>query len=571
MIEFEKLIYKNILSTGNHPIEINFRNNERMLIIGHNGAGKSTILSAMSFCLFGKDFRGLPKAKIVNSINQKGTYTECHFKVGSDRYIVKRGIKPDIFEISKNGKDLDKEGNSRYHQKLLEDYILKRSFNTFKQIDVLGSNNYVPFMKLDAPKRREMVENMISLTIFADMKEKHKERVSENKIAISSMINSIEMKRKEISVLEEIFANAKKDKEQSEFAIRSKITPLEAENEETLLKIEKLESLSSELQKKVARKSEITDMMPKISSKISFLQSKKKEMGDNLRFFEHTETCPTCTQKMTSSMKSNNVTKISNNIAEIEKQLKDMNEKNEKTLQMYQKICKIEDDLKNAEKTLNTYQGTVSKNKSVIKSLLSEIEDSQTSVDSVSDISEKINAGKADLDSFISKEKQLRLDAEVLAISGSLLKDDGMKSAIIKKNIPFINLKINEYLQSMNFYVQFELDENFKETIRSRYRDVFTYENFSEGEKQRIDLAILFAWRDLAKRRNTSPSNILILDETFDSSMDESGVDDLINILYNFKDTNVIVISHKESTHEKFDRVLQFSKVKNFTEMKEIK
>ena len=568
MITFETLSYKNFLSTGDKTTVIDLNRSTATLVIGANGAGKSTMLDALSFALFGKPHRNINKPQLVNSINGKGCEVEVTFSVGNNQYKVWRGIRPGGFKIYQNGKLLNQESHSRDYQKVLESNILKLNHKSFHQVVVLGSSSFIPFMQLPTAQRRGVIEDLLDIGIFTKMNVLTKDRYSKLKNDLMNTINeinilteSIRLKKKHIDELKAIdLKNSVKN--------TKKIKSLKDEKE-------LLEKRNTELQE------EFDEKWPELSSLIGEATEGRKNIGfekntcnhdlkslmKQSKFFEENNQCPTCDQTISDKLKASKKSGIKESASVIQGTLESL-EKDDFSLR------KTLDSLDVKKKNLDKLRTDIRMNEGTIQHCMNQAESLESSDAIVSvDTSESENELKQDQDSIVDlgkrQQSQNHVKTYIEAIF-ELLKDTGIKTKIIREYLPVMNKLINQYLQILDFFVSFNLDDSFNETIKSRHRDDFSYDSFSEGEKQRIDLALLFAWRQIAKMKNSANTNLLILDETFDSSMDADGVDNLLKILFTLRDdSNVFVISHKQDLLEgKFPAKIEFEKVRNFSGIK---
>ena len=565
MIIFEKLRYKNFLSTGNKQIEIDLNNASATLVVGSNGAGKSTMLDALSFGLFGKPHRNINKTQLVNSINNKATEVEVEFKIGPNNFRVSRGIKPTRFEVYQNGNLLNQESHSRDYQKILENNILKLNHKSFHQVVVLGSSNFVPFMQLPSHQRRTVIEDLLDIGVFTTMNTLVKERSAKLKqqiIKTQSDIRiceeSIRLQKNHIKQLQQIDLNQATKNQK------------------------KIDELDSEKELLIKRNEEIhdnyTEKEPYLSGDIKAVSTKEKTVSSELReneftvkglikkdkFLADNEVCPTCSQAIDSDFAASERNKLK--------------EESDKYLKEISKLGVIKNELIRELKEIKEKHSLLTSTLSDIRINDSTIANIDAQVKRLSSVEEtqSIDTTKAERELNTQNENfkelsktstgQTSIKAYIDAIF-ELLKDTGIKTKVIRQYLPVMNKLINQYLQILDFFVSFTLDESFNETIKSRYRDEFSYASFSEGEKQRIDLALLFSWRQVARMKNSANTNLLMLDETFDSSLDAEGVDNLLKILYTLKkDTNVFIISHKQDMLDgKFPAKLTFSKQNNFS------
>ena len=571
MIEFKTIKWKNLLSTGNNFTEVNLNGHERTLIVGENGSGKSTILDALCFSLFSKPFRKINKSQLVNTVNCGDCKVELEFRIGKIEWKVVRGIKPNVFEIYKNGTLLDQSSATNDQQKWLEQNVLKMNYKSFTQIVVLGSSTFVPFMQLSAPGRRDVIEDILDIRIFSTMNLILKERIKVNKEEVFDVENAMSLLKDKVTVQKTLIEDLRKQSQSNVSHWNENIESLKQQiakaEEEIELDMREVDSLTFEL-------SEGEDPTERIQSlrdfKVKF-NSKIKDLTKEIKFFKGNASCPTCHQDIKVDLRDtmvstdeDKVTKLNEALDKIAKEHKlldkDLTERNEISTLIKESQIKIKQSLSDINwKTKK------------IKEIEKEIESIKTDDGSVDKEKDKllkiIQQGREKeilRKEVINKREDLKMVSE-------FLKDGGVKSSIIRKYLPVMNDLINKYLQKLEFYVNFNLDDMFNETIKSRFRDEFSYASFSEGEKMRIDLALLFTWREIAKLKNSVNTNILILDEIFDSSLDNNGTQDFMKILYNITDgNNVFVISHKgEQIVDKFDNVIEFSKYKNFSKPKQ--
>ena len=572
MIKFETLRWKNFLSTGNYFNEINFLDSSTNLIVGENGAGKSTMLDALSFALFGKAHRKITKNQLINTINNKDCVTEVTFSVNTVQYRVVRGIKPAKFEIWKDGSMINQSSHAREYQDILEKNVFQMSHKSFHQIVVLGSSSFVPFMQLNSTSRRDVIEDLLDINIFSKMNMLLKEKTSLLKGELENNTHSIEVvktkinaQKKYIRDLTAINTQHRKDKEGEISEFQTEIEELNAVNS-TLS-----ETVNSLLPTITDSLSTVRENKQKLDQYYAQFKTQVKTVVKEAKFFDENEHCPTCDQDIAE---------------ELRKEKKDSATAKAKGLKTTMDEAEIqrkiyEDDIVSLESRMSECladQNTLHNNNQTIIRLQRSIDKLRTDLNDMADSSGDMGQANSDLSELDSELHQRTDEKYVLnekasynRIAGELLRDTGIKTKIIRQYIPVINELTNKYLQILDFFVHFELDDSFSETIRSRYRDTFSYDSFSEGEKQRIDLSLLFTWRQIAKMKNSVSTNLLILDETFDSSLDGEGVDNLMKIIDTLKeDTNVFVISHKtelEDAH--FERKLTFVKDKNFSRMKE--
>ena len=573
MIRFQTLKWKNFLSTGDYYNEINFLDSSTNLIVGENGAGKSTMLDALSFALFGKAHRKITKNQLVNTINNKGCVTEVTFTVNSIQYRVVRGIKPAKFEIWKDGTMINQSSHAREYQEILEKNVLQMSHKSFHQIVVLGSSSFVPFMQLNSTSRRDVIEDLLDINIFSKMNTILKEKTSLLKGELENNNHSIEVvktkinaQKKYIRDLTAINTQHRKDKESEIAELQSEIAELNATN------VDLSETVNHLLPSITTNLNTVRGSKEKLDQYYAQFKSQVKSVVKEAKFFDDNEHCPTCDQDIADDLRKEKKDAATAKA----KELKSAMEQAELQQKKYQEeIVGLEDQMASCladQNTLNNNNQTISRLQRSISKIQKDLQDMTDSDGDMGQANTDLTKLDSELheltgDKFILNEK-----ASYNRIASELLRDTGIKTKIIRQYVPVINELTNKYLQILDFFVHFELDDSFNETIRSRYRDTFSYDSFSEGEKQRIDLSLLFTWRQIAKMKNSVSTNLLILDETFDSSLDGEGVDNLMKIIDTLKeDTNVFVISHKtelEDAH--FERKLTFIKDKNFSRMREI-
>jgi DNA repair exonuclease SbcCD ATPase subunit len=571
MILFKKIKYKNFLATGNTPIEIDLDSHKSTLIVGTNGAGKSTIIEAIVFALFNKSFRKVNKNQLINSINGSDCSVEVDFTIGTTDWKVVRGMKPNIFEIYRNGKILDQSSATTDQQKWLEQQVLKLNYKSFTQIVILGASTFVPFMQLPAAHRREIIEDLLDIKIFSTMHVIIKDRIKTTNDQMKNLEKDIEIIKEKVSIQKKYLDNLKDHSTKSIEQKENKIKELNIEIENNTIDIE---NLSLEVEKKNEEYSKLQSVDKKIKELAKFqikFTGKKRDHENYKKFFEENHVCPQCNQDITDDIKHLHIEQNNNHITKLEDALSKLDTEIEEAEKKLDRKNEITKEIQTLTSQVNSYYNSNNQLHRIIHDIEKEIVD-------ILNNNDNINQEKSKLDVYISegikaseKLSEYKNDKSNLDVLNNLLKDGGIKSQIIKKYLPVMNQLINKYLQSMDFYVNFTLDENFDETIKSRYRDDFTYPSFSEGEKMRIDLALMFTWRSIAKLKNSANTNLLILDEVFDSSLDVAGTDDFMRIIRGLdSNTNVLVISHKgDSILDKFDRILKFDKYKNFSKVEE--
>ena len=569
MIVFESVKWKNFLSTGNTPIEIKLNVSPSTLIIGDNGSGKSTVLDALTFGLFGKPFRRIKKDQLVNSVNGRGCEVEVNFRIGRKKFLIQRGIKPTKFSIYTDGKLINQDASSKDYQRHLENNILKLNHRSFTQVVILGSSSFVPFMQLTAAARREVVEEILDIKVFSLMNAILKQRVKNNKERSRDITYQNELLEHKIELQEKQIQDAKEKGKISLTALQKKIKNNQKE-------IENLKKETNELVKMIGEYE--TNILPKFK-KLSSDREQMKEIAfkinqksfnaeKEIKFFKENDNCPTCEQHIDEEFKEKAIEQRTDkmvinacSIVKVDEQLKEMDSR----MTLYESI----------EKDVRNNEVEAAKTTTSLKAVQAFNEQLSEQIDGITTADTQIESDKMQLQEYredaksIKKEKEkIGDEANYLNLAKHLLQDSGIKTKIIKKYLPIMNKLVNSYLNQLEFQVKFELDEQFNEKIKSRYRDEFAYANFSEGEKMRIDLALLFTWRQIAKMKNSTNTNLLILDEIFDSSLDVNGTDEFLKILNTLSNENIFLISHKSDLNvDKFDSLIRFEKVQNFTRM----
>ena len=570
MIVFKTLRWKNFLSTGNNWSEVEFQKARTNLVVGHNGAGKSTMLDALSFALFGKAHRNISKAQLINSINNKGCQVEVTFNVlGSDFKII-RGIKPNKFEIWRGETMLNQDSHAKEYQKILEQNILKLNHKSFHQIVVLGSSSFIPFMQLSAQHRRDVIEDLLDINVFSKMNNILKEKTSLLKDQVKDVSHKIEVNKTKVEAqkkyIRDVKAINKEAKEEKLKLIeehRSEITALNTENEGLSSYVES--HLSTTTESKQAKEAKVKELQAYEAK----FQSDIRKLVKDVKFFESNDICPSCSQSITEETKQEHILEGKEKARELQEALETATTSIAKHVESIGQLDVMLEECRQKQTSIHI-------NNQSIKTFQQAIDTAQQAIEK--------SSGNSGLDQAINERNHLTESGDDLVeqrltlneqynynlVMSQMLKDTGIKTKIVKQYLPVINKLVNQYLQILDFFVSFNLDEAFQETIRSRFRDSFTYDSFSEGEKQRIDLALLFTWRQIAKMKNSVATNLLILDETFDSSLDIDGVDNLMKIIYSLgDDTNVFVISHKgEMVDGKFANKIEVVKEKNFSRIK---
>ena len=570
MITFEKVRWKNFLSTGNTFSEIELRVAKTNLIVGSNGAGKSTILDALTFALFGKPFRKISKSSLINSINEKDTVVEVEFSIGRNDYHVMRAIKPNMFEIKLNGQLFNQEATVMDQQKNFEKNVLKMNFKSFTQVVILGASTFVPFMRMPLGQRREIIEDILDIQIFSTMNDNLRAKVKINNEELRDVDYQLELVKNKINIQKGHMLNLeKRDKEEID---RKKQKILEYQQKET-----DNNDIITDLTQQILRLNEemldykqSNKKLNKLNTYLMKLTHKLNSVKKEHKFFEDNHVCPTCTQTLEDSFREEKIASGKDKIQELQLGFDDLNTAIEEEQSRVEKFTELSTEISELNTSVNQTNYELTSIRKSITDINTEIDDLTKDNADAKEEYNKLKTLVTEKKSLSVELEETRKDKDTLSVASKLLKDSGIKTRIIKTYLPTMNKMIGHFLGNMEFYVNFTLDENFEETIKSRYRDVFSYESFSEGEKARIDIALLLTWRAIAKLKNSVDTNLLILDEIFDGSLDQSGTSELGWILRNFDDrTNVFVISHKESMSDKFERTLVVEKPKNFSTLHE--
>jgi len=569
MIKFEKVRWKNILSTGNVFTEIDLCRSTNTLIIGSNGAGKSTILDALCFGLFGKPFRKINKPNLLNSINQSHGVVEVEFTIGKKSYKVVRGIKPNVFEIYCNNDLLNQDSKSKDYQEQLEKSILKLNFKSFTQVVILGSASFVPFMQLSPADRRAIIEDLLDIQIFSSMNAILKEKSSELKEVTSKNKYNIDLTEEKIELQKH---NIEEHKKHNDIEIKKKedeITESEKEIESCENEINNIQSNIEILLKSIEDKTPTEKKISKLNQLESKMDDNIKKNKKDISFYEQNDNCPTCKQGIGEEFRNNQISEIEKKIDTQQKGLEQIKEEIVKLDNRMKDIQKINSEIYKNNNEIIQNNSTIKSLNEFIKKLKNQISDLSNKKNNLEDDNSKLKKLKEELEALISEQQELTIEKQYYEYASTLLKDNGIKTKIIKQYLPIMNKLINKYLTAMDFFVNFNINENFEETIKSRHRDEFSYDNFSEGEKMRIDLALLFTWRQIAKLKNSTNTNLLILDEVFDSSLDSVGTEEFLKLMGEMgSETNIFVISHKgDQLFDKFRSVIRFQKKNNFSEV----
>ena len=571
MIQFETIRWKNFLSTGNVFTEVALNKNSNTLIIGDNGAGKSTILDALTFGLFGRPFRSVNKAQLINSINQGGTVVEIEFSIGNKKYIVKRGIKKNFFQIYLDGSLLNQDASVRDYQEFLEKTVLKLNYKSFTQIVLLGSSSFIPFMQLKTSERRTIIEDLLDIEIFSVMNQLLRGKVAVNKDVTGTIDISLGLTKGEKENLEFLIEKLKKNKFSQIKKNKKDIKEHEDYLEDYKKKNTEINQQIEEFYASISDESKVREEDKSLVNYKNDIERGILQSEKDIEFYESNKECNVCRQDIPDKFREKMIEhfhgkmhQLSSGIVKLSEKLSNVNHRTTAIDKVLHQIQNLNNDIiknQNSIQVCTQYINKVSNQNDEISQMIDDIDSKRTELETI----------KEDIKEFTKEKEKLSKEKHLYELATTLLKDTGIKTRIIKQYLPIINKLINKYLSAMDFYITFELDENFNETIKSRHRDEFTYASFSEGEKMRIDLALLFTWRAVAKLKNSVNTNLLVLDEVFDSSLDASGTDEFLKILYDLthgtsSNINVFVISHKgEVLYDKFEKTIKFQKQKNFS------
>ena len=566
MITFKNLKYRNFLSSGQHWTDINFQEYNTNLVIGTNGSGKSTMLDALTFALFNKPFRKINKSQLINTTNEKDTLVEVEFSVNSRDYLVRRGIKPNIFDIEVNGEALHRQADDRSNQKILEENILKVNYKSFTQIVILGSSTFVPFMQLTGSNRREVIEDLLDIRIFSTMNALMRDKMRVQREGLKTLSLRKDNIQDKMVMQKNFMAELDAQRQTGIKASNKKIKEytLEVDN-----LIESNETKTVDVSKLIKEQENVTGAgkkLKKLNTLKGKLSNKVTTITKEHKFFSDNTVCPTCTQSINEEFRIDRINdaqskakELQSGYKELENAIQKEEEREHQFTQLAQEISTLNNDISQNNTKISGFQRQIRDLESEIQTITDQLQNRNTE-------HEKLAEFKANLKDTIDELSDQRDQLNHYDFAYSLLKDDGVKTKIIKKYIPVINQQVNRYLQLMDFYINFHLDEEFNETVKSPIHEDFSYASFSEGEKMRIDLALLFTWREVARIKNSVNTNLLIMDEVFDSSLDGFGTEEFLKIIkFVIKDANIFVISHKSDLHDKFDNVIKFDKVKGFS------
>ena len=569
MIEFKTIKYKNFLSSGNYFTTIPLNVHKDTLIVGNNGSGKSTLLDALTFSLFGKPFRKISKSQLINSVNERDAKVEIEFSISNVDYQVIRGIKPNVFEIYKDGKKLNEDASANDQQKYLEGQVLKLNYKSFTQIVILGSASFVPFMQLSAPHRREVIEDLLDIKVFSSMSDilKEKLKVCRDRIKVlelkkESVADKIVMQKRFIKQIEEEGENDINKK-------RKKIVDCDEKFTDYQERVETLITGVSEKEKAMGEYLTAGDTVKKLERFRDKVNFKRQDACGELGFWNNNTVCPKCTQSIDETFRLDKISKLEEDIAKYRANVEELEEAVNAEEQRYAKFLGFQNEITTINNEISQHNIHLSTTTKLKKDLEKEIQSITDKLENRTVENDKLEEYKTRLKDILSELTELKDDHEYLDQSKALMNDDGVKRSIIRKYLPLINRQVNDYLQRMDFFINFTLDEDFSESIRTPMHERFSYASFSEGEKMRIDLALLFTWRDIARLKNSVVTNLLIMDEVFDSSLDGFGTDEFLKIVrFVLQDANVFIISHKNELYDKFHYSLEFEKVKGFSRLK---
>jgi len=561
MIRLKVVRWKNFLSTGNQFLEVNLDKEPMTLIVGKNGAGKSTLIDAITFSLFGKPFKKINKGQLMNTVNEKDLVTEIEFFIGKTEWKVRRGIKPALFEIYNNGRIINQDAKSTDYQKYLEDKVLKLNFKSFTQIVVLGSASFVPFMQLSANDRRVIIEDILDIGIFSVMKNLLKDRSIMLKEELGEVDYEIKLIQEKIKLHEKHIEELKSKSDTKRKSDIDKIEETQKEITKLSEEIDEHQDLVVSLMKSIVDEDTTHKKSNELDKYKSQINKNLKKLNKEKTFYEKNKICPTCEQDIPTDFKEHRCNDISDDIDEMDEGLEKIETEIENVYNRLQEITLVHKDIQKEENEIRTKNGYIKSHNNFIKHLNEELNNKVDDIDA-----DKINILNSELNDSKTTRAQYAEQKRYYDILGTILNDKGIKTRIIRKNLPVINNHVNMYLKDIDFFVNFQLHENFQETIKSRHRDDFSYYSFSEGEKKRIDIALLLTWRYIAAMRNSVNVNLLILDEVFDASLDQAGVDDLMKLFHLLDKTNLFIISHKlDVLDDKFPAKITVEKIKNFT------
>jgi len=565
-LQFKTIRWCNFLSTGSQFTEVKLDTSPTTVIVGENGSGKSTILDALCYALFNKAFRDVNKPQLCNSINGKGMVVEVEFCIGSKEYKIVRGVKPNLFEIYLNDVLINQDAAARDYQKYLEDHVLKLNYKSFTQIVILGSASFTPFMQLPTAHRREVIEDLLDIKIFSVMNDALKEKQAGLKVKLTDLDNKIELGKSKVKLQQSYIATLEQDKQKKSKEIEETISHSNNQIELFTANVDSVSSLVETLKETITDNAECELKEKQLLSLAGKLESKLEKIKKEVSFYHDNDTCPTCSQTLDEDFKSETIQCHNETLAEVEHAIDDIKSQIQGIQHRLQEIRTVKDSIADNNDIIITNNNFIIAEQNYIRKLEKEIQGTATSAANIDEEKAKLKVIAKEVVSASEEKSVLIEERHYLDIAGLLLKDTGIKTTIIKQYLPVINKLVNKFLQVLEMFVHFELDETFAEVIKSRHRDTFSYASFSEGEKARIDISILLAFRTIAKMKNTANTNLLIMDEIFDSSLDINGTDFVMNLLNTLgDDSNVVVISHRDALFDKFSNVIKFEKIQNFS------
>jgi len=568
MIKFKVIRWQNFLSTGAQFTEVKFDKSPTTLIIGENGAGKSTILDALCFALFNKPFRNINKPQLVNSINGKNMLVEVEFTIGSKEYKICRGGKPTVFEIYLNGELLNQDAAARDYQKYLEDQVLKLNYKSFTQIVILGSASFTPFMQLPAAHRREVIEDLLDIKIFTVMNTVLKDKANDIKLKITDLDNKIDLGKSKVKIQQDYIKTLEEDKQKKVEDVQKRISESNAEIAHLQREVEEENSGASLLQSSIVDNTEKRTKRTELDALLRKLSERIKTQEKHVSFYDEHDVCPTCNQALEAEVKENAKAAHTHKIGEIETAVQTLTEQLDAIETRLDEITLVEEKIAEHKSNIISLNTRIIASQNYIQKLNQDMPTSGADVSKLTEEQSKLKAIAKEVVVHSEAKSTLVEERHYLEIASVLLKDTGIKTKIIKQYLPVINKLVNKYLQAMDFFISFEIDEAFNEKIKSRHRDEFSYASFSEGEKAKIDLALLFTWRTIARMKNSASTNLLMLDEVFDGSLDINGTDFVMTILNTIgEDNNIFIISHKDALFDKFRSVIKFEKKNGYSQI----
>ena len=565
-LQFKTIRWCNFLSTGSQFTEVKLDSSPTTLIVGENGSGKSTILDALCYALFNKAFRDVNKPQLCNSINGKGMVVEVEFCIGSKEYKIVRGVKPNLFEIYLNDVLINQDAAARDYQKYLEDHVLKLNYKSFTQIVILGSASFTPFMQLPTAHRREVIEDLLDIKIFSIMNDALKEKQAGLRVKLTELDNKIELGKSKVKLQQSYIATLEQDKQKKSKEIEETISHSNSQIELFTANVENVTFLVETLRATITDNPACELKEKQLLSLVGKLESKLEKIKKEVSFYHDNDVCPTCSQTLNEDFKSETIQCHNETLAEVEHAIDDIKSQIQGIQHRLLEIRNVKDSIADNNDVIITNNNFIIAEQNYIRKLEKEIQGTATSTANIDEEKAKLKVIAKEVVAASEEKSVLVEERHYLDIAGLLLKDTGIKTTIIKQYLPVINKLVNKFLQVLEMFVHFELDETFAEVIKSRHRDTFSYAQFSEGEKSRIDISILLAFRTIAKMKNTANTNLLIMDEIFDSSLDINGTDFVMNLLNTLgDDSNVVVISHRDALFDKFSNVIKFEKIQNFS------